>query len=62
VGAVTRRVGPIRVTGQRRKCIDTRRLAEALVRITIRANAPDDGRAEPRGVIDREAIQEEKQR
>ena len=44
--------GPIRVTGQRRKCIDTRRLAEALVRISIRADEADSG-DEVRGVIDR---------
>lgn len=44
--------GPIRVTGQRRKCLDTRRLAEELVRITIRAGEADSG-DEVRGVIDR---------
>lgn len=44
--------GPIRVTGQRRKCIDTRRLAEALVRITIRGDEADSGE-QVRGVIDR---------
>lgn len=58
---MTRRVGAIRVAGQRRKCIDTRRLAEALVRITIRANTPDEARVEPRGVIDREASTEEQE-
>lgn len=44
--------GPIRVTGQRRKCLDTRRLAEALVRITIHEAEADSGNA-VRGVIDR---------
>lgn len=45
--------GPIRVTGQRRKCLDTRRLAEALVRIAIRADEADSDGGEVRGVIDR---------
>ncbi|THV40646.1 hypothetical protein [Glycomyces buryatensis] len=44
--------GPIRVTGRRRKCIDTRHLAEALVRISIHAGEADSG-DQVRGVIDR---------
>ncbi len=49
--------GPIRVSGQRRKRIDTRRLAEVLVRITIRSGSADSGGG-VRGVIDRSDEQE----
>lgn len=50
---MTGRDHSIRVTGERRRHIDTRRLAEALVRIAIRDREPEDQGREPQGVIDR---------
>ncbi|WP_156926046.1 hypothetical protein [Glycomyces arizonensis] len=52
---MTGRDHSIRVTGERRRRIDTRRLAEALVRIAIRDREPEDHGREPQGVIDRDS-------
>ena len=58
---MTGRDDSIRITGKRRRRLDTRRLAEALVRITINAHRPADG-LQQRGVIDRSNDDEERER
>lgn len=49
---MTGRENEIRVSGERRRRIDTRHLAEVLVRITVNRARPETAQA-ARGVIDR---------